>query len=339
MILLVLTGGTIGSKTDNGKINVDGKSAYRLIDMYTNVHGKESFQVAQPVDTLSENIDLYTWNKLIEFLNGYDLNQYEGVIITHGSDTLAYTSALIGMLYANTNVPICLIASDYPLEDSRSNGINNMYGAVRVIKNKINGVFIVYQNTNSDIVEIYPATRVISADTYTDAFSCYGGYSFGSISDDGKIIVNNQMPAIYSTFKHKISCKFKNRVLFISPYPAMNYDNFNLDNIKAVVHYSYHAGTACVEGSDCINLSKFAEKCHLKNIDLYFGSFKNDDVNCGDIYESTDKILNCGVIPLCNISPYAMYVKALIAYNQCDFSPKDIMLANLGGEILPPKVF
>ena len=52
-------------------------------------------------------------------------NAYDGVIITHGTDTLQYTAAFTGYIMAGAQIPIVLVSANYVLEDVRSNGVDN----------------------------------------------------------------------------------------------------------------------------------------------------------------------------------------------------------------------
>ena len=327
MILLILTGGTIGSSVNTDGIIDTGKS--RLLELYSALDPNQEFDVLRPIDVLSENIGLKDWTKLINAIDGAGLSKYEGVIIAHGSDTLAYTSALVSMLYYGAGVPVCLIAADYPLEDPKSNGIDNMSAAVSLIKSVKNGVYTVYADAHGvESVTVYPASRLIEADPYLDRFGCFGGEPFGHVKNG--VFTRKKMPLSqehFNRFDIKIK-EFKNRVLFIRPYPALDYSAFDLRRYAAVVHYSYHAGTACAE-----ELSQFAAKCADMGKDVYFASLKAPDAN---LYASSAALLKSGVIPLFNISPYALYAKALIAYNQDIYAPKEIMQSCLADEVLIP---
>ncbi len=329
MIALVLTGGTIGSAADNGTINISGR--VKLAEIYNSLYPPVDFDIFRPIETLSENILLSDWEKLVNAVENIDKSKYDGIIIAHGSDTLAYTSALIAMLFANTEIPICLIAADYPLEDKRSNGIDNLRAAVLLIQSGEKGVFTVYKKYHSaEYTDIYPAARLLEADTYLDRFGCYGGEVWG-IEKDGIILKNKNYLTIDKRFYKKIRVNsFKNKVLFIRPYPALDYSAIDTSSYSAVVHYSYHAGTACTAGEKT-SLINFAERCKK---DVYLASLKSKDIS---VYDTTAKILENGIIPVYNISPHALYIKALIAYNQGQYDPKEIMLSNLGDEVLPYK--
>ena len=108
-ILVILTGGTIGSKVSSNDINIDSKTAYSLLERYREIYERETeFEVLSPYQVLSENMDLEYWMKLYENLNRISYEEYEGIIITHGSDTLSYTSNFLGYLYAEVPIPIIL---------------------------------------------------------------------------------------------------------------------------------------------------------------------------------------------------------------------------------------
>ncbi len=331
MIGLILTGGTIGSAVENGTINLDAR--VKLAEIYNRLYPPVDFDIIRPIDTLSENIQPSDWEMLVKALYGLNTRKYSGIVIAHGSDTLAYTSALIAMLFADTDIPICLIASDYPLEDPRSNGTDNLYAAVSLIKSGEKGVFTVYKKYHTaKYTDIYPAARLIEADTYNDRFSCYGGQIFGR-EEGGVIVKNTSLPLLKKRFGKKIKINsFKNKILFIRPYPSLDYSAIKTDGYAAAVHYSYHAGTACIAGNKT-SLAEFA-KTVKADIDIYFASLKSEDTA---LYDTTAQLLKSGVIPVYNISAYALFAKALIAYNQSEYDPKEIMLSNLGDEVLPPK--
>lgn len=314
-ILLILTGGTIGSFSENGIINVNSASAYKLVNMYGERFGNDvEFETIQPVNILSENMTYDIWLKLCECIDSVDVSKYSGIIICHGSDTLSYTSAFIGLLYNKLSIPVVLIAANYELGNEKSNGIVNLRNAVLLIKQGINGVFTAYSNdkVNNDI---YIATRIVESDPYTDSFKSFDGMPWGKISGD-KLIINRKSGVnVLNQFRAVINerpVNLNNRVMLIRPYPGMCYDNINLKGISAVVHYMYHSATACTAGDET-SVLKFAKRCAENKVKIYCASFKNK--NLDEIYKSSSEILDMGAIPLFNISPEAAYAKVLISEN------------------------
>ena len=80
---------------------------------------------------------------------------YMGVILTDGSDTLAYTSALLGMYFRHFDIPLFIIASNKPIGEKGSNGLFNFTSAVGLIKEgKYKGVFTLYaEDINYDVAK------------------------------------------------------------------------------------------------------------------------------------------------------------------------------------------
>lgn len=320
-ILVVLTGGTIGSKVENSVINVSESSPYRLISMYEELYGKqEEFEVIQPLNILSENMTPEQLLVLLKALNEIEYEKYSGVIITHGSDTLSYTSAFAGLLLHHVPVPVVLIASNYPLGQEGSNGLNNFARAVEFVREKaVTGVFTLYQD-NAGINQVYLAARITEAEPFNDQFRDFAGLSFGRM-EKGSFILNTGkgLPSIQEVEKEKqavlaVPDSFQNKIMVIRPYPGMDYSVFQFNEKNkpaAVLHYLYHSATACLSGEEN-NLLSFVERCKSMGVDVYTASYKKVE---GNKYATGDALLKAGVIPLLNISLEAAYAKLMLMYN------------------------
>ena len=174
-ILVVLTGGTIGSKSENGTVNINSASAYQIVDYYNKEYGNDvDFEVIQPVNVLSENMTCEVWLELMNALDKIDTSTYRGIVICHGSDTLSYTANLIGMLYNKMDIPVVLIAANYELGNEKSNGIVNLRSAVVVIKSVKKGVFVAFSNNKGEN-DVYIATRIVESDPYLDQYRSFDG--------------------------------------------------------------------------------------------------------------------------------------------------------------------
>ena len=191
-ILVVFTGGTIGSRTQGRIINVDRQQSHALLTQYVQKYGETAnFLPVQPLQLLSENITYSTWNTLCAYLFSIDLQAFDGVIITHGSDTLSYTAALVSFLLRHTPVPVILTAADRPLEDEKSNGLENFKAAVDFITNAgLKGVFVSYRD-KQEKQAMYLASRLCQADPYLDVFTPFGGAPFGYIEHGAFVLDKN----------------------------------------------------------------------------------------------------------------------------------------------------
>ena len=140
-ITVIFTGGTIGSSVQQDFVSTDAQMPYRLLAMYEAEQKKKgaaipSFRTQAPYTTLSEYMDGSHLNRLIACVQSLlttDDPDIDGIIVTHGTDTLPFTAAALGMCFAYARIPILLVSSNYILDDPRANGLTNFSAAVDYI--------------------------------------------------------------------------------------------------------------------------------------------------------------------------------------------------------------
>ena len=297
-ILVLFTGGTIGSITTDGIIDVEREEKYAVVEAYKSAYGDDvKFECRQVLNILSENMGFSGWEKMIHEINSIDTALYSGVILTHGSDTLAYTSALLGMYFRHFDIPLFIIASNKPIGEKGSNGLFNFTSAVGLIKEgKYKGVFTLYER-------VMLPTRVIPADTCRDRFGVYGYDGFNDFSVFSGVSENMLSRPRERIFHNDV--KFEKRVLFIEGYPAMD------------------SATACTDVSEgkSYALTEFIKRCITKNIMVYICGLKRKV----PIYSTVAEIIKAGSIPIYTTSAVAAYMKLLLAYNQEEMPVKEVM--------------
>ena len=123
-LLFVFTGGTIGSSITGEYISTDKNKPYKLIETYKSKFGFiDSYDITEPYSELSENNTGNTIKCLVSCVKKHINQVYDGIIVTHGTDTLQYSSAALAYSLGNIDIPVCFVSSNYPIEDSRANGI------------------------------------------------------------------------------------------------------------------------------------------------------------------------------------------------------------------------
>ena len=147
-ILVIFTGGTIGSTVNGEYISTDGKKPYIILERYNKEYPNSiEWHTDNPYTILSENATIDTYRMLAKSVKaGLDKN-YDGIIVTHGSDTLQYSAAFLSLILGDDVAPVMLVSSNYVLEDERANGMDNFGAAVDFIVNhRGKGVFVPYKN-------------------------------------------------------------------------------------------------------------------------------------------------------------------------------------------------
>ena len=341
-ILVILTGGTIGSRIEGNVIDVSGTSPRRLLAMYREKYGdSEEFEVIQPLNLLSENMTPEMLLILLKALDRVEYGNYAGVILAHGSDTLSYTASFVGLLFHHVPVPVVLVASNYPLGEKGSNGLANFAGAVDLIRHSpLRGVFVLYQD-DCGRKQVYLATRFVEAEPFGDQFRDFSGTPLGRV-EEGRLVLNQakSLPGMEELQKARgirlpVPNSFSRKILVIRPYPGLDYAFFRFDSKRhpaAVLHLLYHSATACL-GEGNYDLLHFLSHCRELGVPVYTGSHKALD---GKRYATGDILLGEGVIPLLNISPEAAYAKLLILYNTQGVSVPEMIGKDLYFESVDP---
>lgn len=331
-ILVILTGGTIGSVCSGGVRDIAGDSPYLLLRTFGRFYPEYAgceFETVNPFRILSENLTPHHWTILYHAVSQADSAAYRGIIVTHGSDTLAYTAAALGMLLRHTAIPVVLTAADRPVPDLKSNAIPNFRAAVDFILNGgRKGVFVSYQRYDTGAQAIYPATRLCSADNFWDEFSAYGYIPLGQMEDTAFVPTescwNPTAEALNRPFSPIVKGKLAldNKVMLLRSYPGMEYAAINPDGFAAVVNYGYHSATACVEGENT-SLLRFAERCQECGAAVWLGAFKGGEDS--ELYGTSRALLDSGILPFYDMSPEAAYAKAVLAYNLPDTDAEEFM--------------
>ena len=109
-ITVIFTGGTIGSSVQQEFVSTDAQMPYRLLAMYEAEQKKRgaaipNFRTQAPYTTLSEYMDGSHLNRLIACVQSLlttDDPDIDGIIITHGTDTLPFTAAALGMCFSDS---------------------------------------------------------------------------------------------------------------------------------------------------------------------------------------------------------------------------------------------
>ena len=136
-ILIIYTGGTIGM----GKDPVTG--VLEPLDFNHLVSSMPEFKLIQaeidvrkfdpPID--SSDMDPMRWAEIVSMIaNNY--NDYDGFVILHGTDTMAYTSSALSFMLENLTKPVILTGSQLPIGELRTDGKENLMTAIEIASAK-----------------------------------------------------------------------------------------------------------------------------------------------------------------------------------------------------------
>lgn len=296
-IFVIFTGGTICTTIKNGIMSTDDSATAALTDLFyksdSPFKSAVRFKCSESFNILSENMTVHKWNEIIEYLQSKlpNCSEYDGIIIAHGTDTLAYSCALFSLLLKGISIPVFFVSSNNSIlcEDGtpnkNANGAENFRASVECIcKGIYPDVYTTYKNTEDSRTYLHKAEALIQCAIYDDNFYSANALDITNIENAEFATVETYAKSDFDSLpimKMK-GKKLEDCILKVNPYVGLNYDMLNPQKAKAVLHGTYHSGTACVvktneiqsHGDEASSILYFFDKCAQSNIPFYYSPSK-----------------------------------------------------------------
>ncbi|AKB29066.1 Glutamyl-tRNA(Gln) amidotransferase asparaginase subunit [Methanosarcina siciliae T4/M] len=182
-ISILSTGGTIASKIDYRTGAVTSQfTADDILAAIPELIEIADFKGRVISSILSENMDSYSWQNLAKAVVEEIEAGADGVIITHGTDTMMYSAAALSFMI-ETPVPIVFVGSQRSADRPSSDNAMNAICAARVAISDIAEIVVVMHGTTSDdFCEIHRGTKVRKLHTSRrDAFKSVNSLPVGTV--------------------------------------------------------------------------------------------------------------------------------------------------------------
>ncbi|MBR2011412.1 MAG: asparaginase [Clostridia bacterium] len=324
-ISVIFTGGTIGSKLHGSSIGTDSAAPRELLARYRAASGDETaFKTVEPYTILSENLTLPHLTTLARAISE-ELKEADGVIVTHGTDSLPYTATALSYILGLNSKPVVLVSSNYILSDPRANGLDHFRAAVDFLRaaSSARGVYVAYRN-GEGATHILRAARLLAHLAPTDTVYTLNGtvatWENGIISTAPAY--TEQTDEIAPLCAEALT-KAPKRVLFLRAHPDMLFPPITEDT-DAVLIETYHSGTL---PTDSAALAAFTAKAREKSVPIFAVGITGEK-----IYESATRYPALGITPLPPLSPVAAYLKLHLALSN-GLDPQKTLPRSLGGDM------
>lgn len=256
---LVSTGGTIGSLARNGEL-VPGAAPESILSLLSG----HDIQWTSPFEILSENATSSHWSDLARHVAALAVPEVDGIVVTHGSDTLAWSTAALAFALRGIPVPVVFVAGDRPLSDPTSNGPANLRAACDFVSSeRLPGVFACWTNPG-ERPAIHLGARLLPADR-SDRFHSGTPQPLGWM-EDGSF---RRHPAPWNPTRAGLAesergtwngskkslgvgALFSDRVLVLPDHPGLDHAPLieTIGSWDGVFQVSHHSGTASAADSD-----------------------------------------------------------------------------------------
>jgi glutamyl-tRNA(Gln) amidotransferase subunit D len=337
-VVIMSTGGTIASRVDYRTGAV--RSALSASDLYGVV--PELGDIAR-VDTqilfslFSENVTPKHWTRIARAAADHISRGVSGVVVAHGTDTMAYTAAALSFALQNLPVPVILVGAQRSSDRPSSDAATNLIGAVQAAaKGPFAEVAIAMHETVSDAaIAINRGTKVRKCHTSRrDTFKPVNATPIARIEDQEITMLTDDYKKRDSAKKLVPKPKFSEKVALVKFHPGLNpevitwyvergYKGILLEGsgLGHVGKYCFDAIQNAVKHSVVVAL---ASQCIWGRVNM-------------NVYDTGRDLLTRGVIPLEDMFPETALVKLMWVLGQTSDSEeaKKLLKLNIAGEFSP----
>lgn len=265
-VLIIYTGGTIGMVEDS---ETGVFKPFNFAHLYQHVPEIKKFDLTissiafeKPID--SSNINPEIWVKLAKMIED-DYEKYDGFVILHGSDTMAYTASALSFMLENLSKPVILTGSQLPIGVIRTDGKENLITSIEIASDYKNGQPLVPEVAVYFEYQLYRGNRTHKYNA--EHFEAFESPNYPILAEAGvRIQYNEQAIRKISKKPLVLHTTFDTNIAILHLFPGINKNFirsvFETPSLRALILVTYGAGNAPADSDLTLALEQ-AEKNHL----------------------------------------------------------------------------
>ena len=324
-ILIIYTGGTIGMIENAEKHTLQPFDFSHLIDNVPKVkmldYDIDNIQFHPPID--SSNMSPKHWSDIAHAIeDNYD--NYDGFVVLHGTDTMAYTASALSFMLDNLAKPVIITGSQLPIGEVRTDGEENLITALQVAAATGKDGEAIVQEV-AILFENYPWRGNRSTKMSADNFNAFKSNNYPELAKIGLGITfhNEALYRMSSRRPLKVRYTMDPNVMVLTLHPGMTESTLQylLDTpgIKGIVLRTYGAGN-CPSEPWFLNLIHKATQRGLVIVNVT--QCVNGGVN-DTLYETGSQLNLSGVISGHDITCEAALTKLMYLFG-LGLSPEEV---------------
>lgn len=330
-ILIIYTGGTIGmNKSEKGYAPQKGFLQQLLGNISALHHESMPYWELLELDPIldSSNMTVVDWNKIGNIIDEH-YAFFDGFVILHGTDTMAYTASALSFSLENLDKPVIITGSQIPLFEVRNDGLDNLLTSIMIAaEGKIREVALYFSD------KLFRGNRSIkmsSSDLY--AFS---SPNFPELAKIGTTIdYNTMIPSSAPKGLFKVQPLKKIPIGIIKVFPGIQFELFEeimSESLKGIVLETFGAGN--IPGSADAILPIVRKASENGTVLVICSQCLKGSVSLG-IYETSSALKNAGAVCAYDMTTEAAVAKLYYLFS-CGYDAetvKQMMEQNLRGEL------
>lgn len=239
-ILLIYTGGTIGMVKDKLKKTLVTFNFDELLKAIPELKSEDvdldTISIANPID--SSNMNTNVWAE-IAILIEKNYKNYDGFVILHGTDTMAYTASALSFMLEGLNKAVILTGSQIPIGARRSDAKENLITAVEIATSgKVSEVCVFFED------QLYKGNRTVKVNT--EHFEAFESPNYPILAEVGVNIKYKSSLSKPQDTKLIVHQNMSNDVAILKLFPGITITTIKaiINSAKGIVIESFGAGNS-----------------------------------------------------------------------------------------------
>ena len=305
-ILILNTGGTFSSEASGHGLapSITGDEIVKKLGI---VDEDINISVEDFCSLDSANIMPDDWVSIACKIAG-SIADYNGFIVIHGTDTLAYTSSMLSFMLQNIQVPVVVTGSQMPLNSPMSDALMNLQCAVWMAVSGVPGVFVAFDR------KIMLGCRTSKVRTLSfNAFESINCPYIGEVNAYGLQLYTDRKAKMT---RINLQTDYSDRIAVLKVFPGMDLDIFSFlqdHGYEGVYIEGFGLGGLPFLRND---ITAEIRKASDNGLPILVGSqcrYEGSDLS---VYETGQRILDCGGIPVYDMTQEAVVTKLMWVLGQ-----------------------
>ena len=305
-ILILNTGGTFSSQASGHGLAPSMKGD-EILSRLGIVDADIELETEDYCSLDSANIMPDDWVSIATEIAG-KVNDYDGFVIIHGTDTLAYTSSMLSFMLQNIQLPVVITGSQMPLSAPLSDAVMNLQCAVWMAASGVPGVFTAFDR------KLIQGRR--PSQVRTVSFNAFESINYPYIGE-----VNAFGLQLYTNSKAKMArinlqTDYSDKIAVLKVFPGMDLEIFTFlreRGYEGVYIEGFGLGGLPFLRND---ITAEIRKASDNGLPILVGSQCRYEGSDPSVYETGQRILDCGGTPVYDMTQDAVVTKLMWCLGQ-----------------------